>query len=101
MPLRGWFAKRGANHPVAYSMLTLSLGMVVCMIIAVVISVQASNRAIRQNIAQERAAQEEAKRATCEVIVKVSAAYQEDPPVTAAGKNAAAAWRELGRNFNC
>jgi hypothetical protein len=97
MPFRRWFAERGANHPVAYSMLTLALGMVVCMAIAVGISVQATKRAV----AQERMSREQQRGAACTVINRINEAYTEDPPVTKAGVNVAAAWRDLGRTFNC
>jgi hypothetical protein len=105
MPFRRYFAERGAKHPAAYSMAVLALGMVVSMAIAVTISVQASDRAIRQNQAQEQAAQVEARRAACQVIVTQADAFDPErggsAPTTTAGAKAAGAWRSLARQFRC
>ena len=112
MPLRKFFADRGANHPVAYSMLVLSLGMIACMAIAVVISVQASNRAIKQNIAQERLvqqqkaeadriAQEKSRAAACVTIKTMIDVYTDPTPSTVTGRQAGVAWRNLGVTFKC
>ena len=97
-----------------YSLLLAAGAMIVCMLAAVSISVSASNRAIRQSEAQERARQIQvqqafnaqqkvAKHAACLVIVSQDNAYHEpgSVPVTQAGKNAAAAWRNLRQTFQC
>jgi hypothetical protein len=108
-PFRKYFADRGSDHPVAYSLLTLAAGAFACMVISVVISVGMGNRAIRQNEAQE--AQERARAATaaernrqavCLLIDKMSAVYNEDTePVTDSGKAAGRAWQDLHTIFRC
>lgn len=74
MPFRRFYAARGVEHPLVYSMATLALGMLVCMIIAVTISVQASNRAIR-----------ESEQGQCDTLQADVDAYTEAPPATKAG----------------
>lgn len=101
MPFRQWFAKRGANHPAAYSMLTLALGMIACMAIAVGISVQASNRALRQSEGQQQMEDEKNRRATCVVVTQIENAYKAEPPTTAAGQNVARAWADLSTQLRC
>jgi hypothetical protein len=103
MPFRVILKRGGVEHPVGYSLLLASLAMVVCMLASVVISVNASNRAIRQNEAQEQAQRREARRAACLVVVAQDDAFR-DPaslPVTKAGKQSAAAWRNLRQVFGC
>lgn len=110
MPLRHLFAARGARHPVAYSMLTLALGMVACMAIGVWVSISASNRAIHQNEVQEQrqeeldrlqeqAQNEKAKQATCLVVRRMIQVY--DDPSTPTGREAQQAWISLGSIFRC
>jgi glucose dehydrogenase len=114
MPFRRWFTERGADHPAAYSMLTLALGMVVCMVIAVSVSISASNRNTRESLARERAADARAdekaqavaaaaRAAFCLVFERIDQAYQIDPPTTPAGKNVAEAWASLADSpfFRC
>jgi hypothetical protein len=105
-PFRRYFADRGSNHPVAYSILTLALGALACMAISVVISVTASNRAIRQNEAQEAGdraraavAAERNRMAVCLLIDKMSAVYKD--PSTPTGEAAGRAWRDLHVIFRC
>jgi hypothetical protein len=90
MPLRRWFARAGFKHPVAYSLATFALGMVVCMTIAVVISVQASNRAIRDS-----------ERRSCNALRAELGAYAETPPTAPAGINIMNAKREQYRIQHC
>jgi hypothetical protein len=75
MPFRRWFARAGFKHPVAYSLATFALGMVMCMTIAVVISIQASNRAIR-----------ESEQRSCNALAAEIKVSQETPPSTKAGE---------------
>jgi hypothetical protein len=109
MPFRKFYAGRGSNHPVAYSILTLAVGALACMVISVTISVTASNKAIRQNEAQEaeeaqRAAAlaERSKQAVCLLISKMSAVYNDETaPATETGRAAGLAWQELHKIFRC
>lgn len=101
MPFRRWFADRGARHPTAYSMITLAAGMLVSMAIAVVISVNASNRAIEQNREQEQRQRQEARAASCYLINSQVSVYEETPPSTPTGREAAQAWAEAARVFGC
>lgn len=93
-------------------MLTLAVGMIVCMIIAVSVSISASNRNTRESLARERAAQAEADRKAaevaevarqkiCLVVRRVGQAYESEPPVTPAGRNVAEAWASLAPIFQC
>lgn len=86
MPFRKYFADRGANHPAAYSMIVLALGMVTSMLIAVCISVEASEKARRDG-----------NRLLCAAIASDVQAYVETPPTTPAGKNQLRAKREFLR----
>jgi hypothetical protein len=90
MPFRRYFANRGAPHPLAYSMLTLAAGMLVCMIIAVTISVQASNRAIR-----------ESEQGQCETLQADVDAYTEVPPSSPAGIRQMQSKMERLRQLQC
>lgn len=90
MPLRRWFARRGARHPAAYSNAVLALGVLMCMIIAVTVSVQMAERSRERNRA-----------ATCLVIRSMIVVYSEPDPVTETGRNAAQAWTDLGVRFGC
>lgn len=109
MPLRRWFADRGAQHPTAYSFITLAAGMLAAMAIAVVISVSASNRAIAQNEAQEAeeraratALAERNRMAVCLLIDRMSDVYNgQAEPVTEVGRAAGKAWQDLHRIFQC
>lgn len=101
MPFRRYFAARGADHPLVYSMLVLVLGMLVAMYIAVRISVQASDRAIRQNREQERVAQEKARIAACVVIDRMVKVYTDPTPPTITGRQARDAWMSLGVINRC
>lgn len=97
MPLRRFFAQRGLKHPVAYSNATLALGVLMCMVIAISVPVHLNNRALER----ERAQQNAARAATCEVVQTMAAVYNEVPPTTKTGKSAAVAWNELGNTFHC
>lgn len=109
MPFRKFFADRGSDHPVAYSILTLAAGAIACMVISVIISVSASNRAIRQNEAQEAqerarasVAAERNRQAVCLLIDKMSAVYNvETTPPSETGRAAGLAWKDLHRIFRC
>lgn len=97
MPFRQFYRDRGSNHPVAYSILTLALGMLACMAISVIISVSL----FRQSLQRERDALESNRRATCAVINAQAEAFRASEPVTDAGKRAAEAWENLAVRFNC
>lgn len=95
MPFRRWLASRGIQHPGAYSMVMLALGVVVCMAVSVWISVQASNRALEREREQRNAA----RQATCMVVRRMIEVYSD--PTTPTGVNAQGAWTDLGRIFHC
>lgn len=97
MPLRRFFARLGARHPVAYSNLTLAAGVLACMIIAVMVSVSASRTAARK-AAQEGQMRE--RRAVCAVADRMVRVYQ-GPDLTPTGQEAGKAWRDLRVIFRC
>lgn len=73
-----------------------------------VVAINSSNRAIAAERAarvaaqnEERAREAEQNQAVCVVVAAQVEAYRDPPPVTAAGKNAAAAWRKLLVTLNC
>ena len=109
MPLRKFFADRGSDHPVAYSILTLAAGAFACMVISILISVSMGNRAIRQNEAQEAEERQRAtvlaeknRQAVCVLIDRMSAVYNVDTdPPSETGKAAGQAWQDLHRIFRC
>lgn len=83
-------------HAQRYPVITLALGMFVCMVIAVVVSVQASNRATRQSIERERAASAAAKRESCKSILIISNAYRSQrDEMSPPGQEIADAWEYL------
>lgn len=86
MPFRKFFADRGANHPAAYSILTLVAGVLAAMIITMCVSVQASEKARRDG-----------DRLLCAAIASDVQAYVETPPTTPAGVNQLRAKREFLR----
>lgn len=90
MPLRRWFADRGAEHPVTYSMITLAAGAIACMFISILVSVQLSER---NKI--------ESDRRLCASIASDVRAYLETPPATEAGRNQLRAKQELLRALRC
>ena len=90
MPFRRWFAQRGTDHPVAYSIALLAGGMFVSMLVAVFISVAASNRALR-----------ESEQRSCAALRAELEAYTETPPTTAAGRNIMRAKLEQYRVQRC
>lgn len=100
-----------------YSIIALSLGMIVCMGVAVAVSNANTDRALKRMVAIERqrqadeAAQEAAdaekarilaeasRAASCRVIVFMADAYAKDPPATPSEtyENVKAAWADLAK----
>lgn len=117
MPLRRWFAQRGSDHPAAYSILTLALGMIVSMGIAVGVSNANTDRAVKRMVAIERQRQadekakdaetserarilaEAGRAASCRVINIMADAYAKDPPKLPSETydNVAKAWADLAK----
>lgn len=103
-PFRRILAARGVRHPAAYSMVIVIAGLLVTMVTSVTISTQASNRAIRKvqqaeeaRRAEEARQREESRKASCQFILTINNAYQEDPPAdpTPTAKNVIQAWADL------
>lgn len=117
MPFRRWFAERGADHPAAYSILTLALGMVTSMGVAVGVSNANTDRAVKRMVAIERQRQadeaakdaadaekarilaEAGRAASCKVVTIMADAYAKDPPATPSETydNVKAAWADLAK----
>ena len=108
MPLRQWFSEHG--HPGWYSWVvvvgTSLTSAVLCLVVTVHVASQSigHERAARVAAeAQNRQTEVETKRAACAVIISQDEAYNDPtaPPVTAAGKRAGQAWRDLRKAFQC
>ena len=109
MPLREWFSTKG--HPGWYSWLVVVGTSLTSAVLTLVVSVHASQSAVnRERTARELsqkqtvAAQVEARRSACLVIISQDEAYNDPgaaPPQTAAGRRAASAWHSLRQTFQC
>lgn len=71
------------------------------MAIAVVISINASNRVIQDNERQRERAREQARTATCYLVLAQVRVYSESEPSTRTGREVAKAWSEAARAFGC
>lgn len=106
MPLQRWMSEHG--HPGWYSWLVVIGGSLVASLTAIAISVTLNARAIErerraERAAAERQAQEDqaARAASCLVMLTMTEVYTDPPPATPTGRKAAAAWKDLGRIFEC
>lgn len=95
MPLRHWFTEHGM--PSWYSWLVVIGGCLTTLLVSVAISAQVNQRALER----ERAQREQGRASACTVIRRMVQAYEDPPPATETGRNAAVAWRDLGRAFQC
>lgn len=103
-PLQKWMTEHG--HPGWYSWLVVLGGAFTSMLVAVGISVSLNNRALARDRAQDQAVaeakaieQERALLASCLVIRRMQAVYSD--PETETGRDAAVAWKDLGKIFGC
>lgn len=92
MPLRNFYQRRGAKHPVAYSNLTLVAGMLAIMGITLYAVLSMYQQSQEEGRARQRVA-------VCAVADRMVRVYQD--PQTQTGREAGAAWRDLRRIFNC
>lgn len=103
MPLRRFYARLGAQHPVAYSNLTLALGMVACMAIAcwVSVSVAIHGQEVARQQQQHAAdiARKQQQAAACVVAARMQDVYSD--PDSDTGRKARVAWQDLQRTFRC
>jgi hypothetical protein len=102
MPLRRWFT--GHGMPGWYSWLVVVGLTVTSMGLALAVNITLTNRAI----SAERSARlsneqqsEQARRATCLVVIAQDDAFTNPPPATPAGRKAAAAWHYLRMTLRC
>lgn len=108
MPLRRWFSDHG--HPGWYSWVVVVGTSLTSAVLCLVVSLHAAKVSVEREREARVAAQAEIgrsqaenKRAACAVIISQDEAYNDpaSPPVTAAGKRAGLAWRDLRRAFQC
>jgi heme exporter protein D len=109
MPLRSWFTERG--HPGWYSWLVVVGTALASSVLSLLVSLHSARSAVDHERAarvaaqeRDRAAQVEAHRAACLVIVSQDEAFNDPgsiPPATAAGRRAASAWHDLRKQFGC
>lgn len=102
MPLRKFFARRGAKYPAVYSNALLALGVVVCMAVAVAIPIQLNQKALERERSIKAASDERSRQATCALIDTISQAYrEEDGTLSPAGRKIGKAWVEASTAFDC
>lgn len=81
------------------------LGTVITGVAGSVGSVYVSVRLAEQNSADQiraaQAAASEQRRVTCDLVARILAAYEENPPVSETGRNVVDAWREQYRVIGC
>lgn len=83
--------------PSWYSWLVVVGGCLTTLVVAVTVSVKVNQRALDR----EQAQREQGRVAACTVITRMVLAYEDPPPATETGRNAATAWKDLGRAFQC
>lgn len=67
----------------------------------VYVSVELAERNSAAQLDAARAAAGAQRAATCDLVARILAAYEEDPPVSETGRNVVAAWREQYRVIGC
>lgn len=81
------------------------LGTVIASLLLAVVAVSASVKIADRNTERQLKASEDARReyklVTCDLVARILAGYEEEPPPTATGKSVAAAWLEEYRLLGC